>query len=134
MLNKTPLLHQSLGGHVFSLTLRLLLQSIEARCVCFPAQASKTLSRRHSVPSPHREDSRCLCEQHKPRVRRFIGFLCKPRNISLLLSPLLAYRRLRTTRLQSIKGSQQGNTLEHCYLPFLKQTLLDSNIRYSLNL
>ena len=131
------LAHRSLASpcqSFFPFPFRLIPWSAEAFWVHFPARASKTLSRRCSVPSAHWEGARCLCEQHKPRVRRFIGFLCKPRNISLLLSPLLAYRRLRTTRLQSIKGSQQGNTLEHCYLPFLKQTLLDSNIRYSLNL
>ena len=103
MLNKTPLLHQSLGPRVFSLSLRLFLWSAEARCVHFPAQASETLSRRCSAPSPHQEGARCLREQRKPRVRSFIGFLRKPRNISLFLSPLLSYHQLQTTRFWSIK-------------------------------
>ena len=42
-------------------------------------------------------------------------------------------RAHHTLKLQ-IKKLKRGNTLEHCYLPFLKQTLLDSNIRYFLKL
>ena len=57
MLIKTPLLHQSSGPPVFlslsfSLSLRLFLWNTEVLCVHFPAQASKTLSRRHSVLHP----------------------------------------------------------------------------------
>ena len=48
--------------------------------------ASKTLLRRRSGPSPHREGAWGLREQSKPHARGFIGFLCKPRNISLFLS------------------------------------------------
>ena len=46
MLIKTPLLHQSFGPHVLlslSLSLRLILWSIETRHAHSPAQASKTL-------------------------------------------------------------------------------------------
>ena len=93
MLNKTPLLHQSFGPRVllsFSLflshSLRLFLWSTEVLCVHFPARASKTLSRRCSGPSPHREGSWGLREQSKPCARGFIDFLCKPRCISLFLS------------------------------------------------
>ena len=115
MLSKTPLLHQSLGPHVFlslcvcvcvSLSLRLILWSTEAHWAHSPAWASKTLSRRRSVPSPPQQGAWCLCEQCKPHTRGFIGFLCKPRNSSLFLSPLLSYHRLRTTRFRSIKGPQ----------------------------
>ena len=62
VLIKTHLLHQSFGPRVFlsfflslsfSHSLRLFLWSTEAPWVHFPAQASKTLSRRDSVPSPH---------------------------------------------------------------------------------
>ena len=59
MLIKTPLLHQSFGPHVLlsfflslSLSLRLFLWNTEVLCVHFPALASKTLSRRHSVLHP----------------------------------------------------------------------------------
>ena len=108
MLNKTPLLHQSFGPRVFflSLSFRLILWSTEALWVHFPAWAFKILSRRCSAPSPLREGAWGLCEQSKPHVRDFTGFLRKPRNISLFLSPLLSYRRLQTTRFQSIKGPQ----------------------------
>ena len=52
MVNETPLLHQSFGPRVFSLSpflslslfFRLILWSAEALLVHFPAQASKTLS------------------------------------------------------------------------------------------
>ena len=114
MLIKTPLLHQSFGPRVLlSLSLPPSLSfsgwsswSAEALWVHFPAQASKTLLRRHSVPSPHREGTWGLREQSKPHVRDFIGFLWKPRNISLFLNPLLSYRWLWTTRFWSIKGLQ----------------------------
>ena len=107
MVNKTPLLHQSFGPRVFSLSpslslsffFRLILWSAEALCVHFPAQASKTLLRRCSVASPHREGTWGL-----------LGFLCKPRNISLFLSPLLFYHRLWTTRFWSIKEPQHWCT------------------------
>ena len=69
-----------------SLSLRLFLWSSEALWVHFPARASKTLSRRDSGPSPHREGAWGLCEQSKPWARGFIGFLHKPRNINLFLS------------------------------------------------
>ena len=112
MLIKTPLLHQSSGPRVFfslffslSLSGYLFLWSAEALWVHFPAWASKTLSRRCSVPSPHWEGASGLREQSKPHARGFIGFLSKPRNISPF-SPLLSYRRLWTTRFQSIKGPQ----------------------------
>ena len=91
-----------------SLFFRLIPWSAEALWVHFPARASKTLLRRLSAPSPHQEGAWGLHEQSKPCVRDFIGFLRKPRNISLFFSPLLAYRRLRTTRFQSIKGVQQA--------------------------
>ena len=114
MLIKTPVLHQNFGSHIFlslSLSLRLFLWSAQNLWVHFPALSSKTLSRRLSVLSPHQEGAWGLREQSKPRVRSFIGFLRKPRNISLFLSPLLSYRWLRTTRFQSIKGPQQRATV-----------------------
>ena len=116
MLIKTPLLHQSSGPHVFlflslSLSLRLFLWSAEAIWVHFPALASKTLSRRCCEPSPHQEGTWGLRKQSKPHARSFIGFLHKPRNITLFLSPSLSYHQLQTTRFQSIKGSQQCLTL-----------------------
>ena len=107
MLNKTPLLHQSLGLSVFlsSLSLQLVLWSVETHCAHSPTRASKTLLRRRTVLSPPREGARCLRERCKPCVKDFIGFPRKPGNISLSL--LLFYGRLRTTRFPSIRGPQQ---------------------------
>ena len=51
---------------------------------------SSTQSRRCSASSLHREGTCGLHEQSKCCVRGFIGFLCKPRNISLFFSPLLS--------------------------------------------
>ena len=103
----------------FSLSLSLTLflfqanfWSAEALSVPFPAQGSRTLLRRHSAPSPPREGIWGLHEQSKCRVRDFIGFMCKLRNISLVLPPLLSYRRPQTTRFRSIKGPQQRKTLD----------------------
>ena len=78
--------------HSFSLSsfFRLISWSAEALWVHFFARASKTLSRRRSVSSLHREGTCGLREQSKSCVRGFIGFLCEPRNISLFLSPLLS--------------------------------------------
>ena len=42
------------------------------------------------MSSLHREGTCGLREQSKSHVRGFIGFLCKPRNISLFFSPLLS--------------------------------------------
>ena len=115
MLIKTPLLHQSFGPRVFlSLSHTLFLWSAEPLWVHFPAWASKTLSRRHSAPSPHQEGAWGLREQSKPRVRDLIGFLRKPRNISLFLSPLLSYHWLQTTRFWSVNGPQQYSVFKMC--------------------
>ena len=95
MLNKIPLLHQSLGPCVclsfclsvpLPLSLRLILWSVETCCAHSLAQASKTLSRRRTVPSLPREGAQCLHEWLKLCVKSFIGFLHKTRNISLFLS------------------------------------------------
>ena len=90
MLIKTPLLHQSSGPHVFlslSLSLRLIFWSAETRRAHSPAQASKTLSRRHTVPSPHLERApAAFMSDASPVSKDFIGFMRKPRNISLFLS------------------------------------------------
>ena len=79
-----------------SLFFWLIPWSAKACWAHFPARGSQTSW----------EGAWGLREQSKPRVRDFTGFLRKPRNISLFLSPLLSYRRLQTTRFQSIKGPQ----------------------------
>ena len=121
MLIKTPLLHQSFGPYVFlslslslslslplslSLFFRLIPWSAEALWVRFPAQASKTLWRRHPVPSPHWEGAWGLREQSKPREGALLAF-CVNQGISASFSLLyFLIGRLRTTRFQSIKGPQ----------------------------
>ena len=74
-----------------------LLGGTGALWVHFFAWTSKTrLGRRpvsspgrgHPASSPHREGACGLCEQSKFRARSFLGFLCKPRKIKPLFSPL----------------------------------------------
>ena len=89
---------------------RLIPWSAEALWVHFPARASKTLSRRCSAPSPHREGAWGLREQSKPHAGALLAF-CVNQGISASFSPLLSYRRLRTTRFRSIKGPQQNAKL-----------------------
>ena len=88
-----------------SLFLRLFLWSAEDLWVHFPALTSKTLSRRRFAPSHHREGAWGLHEQSKPRAGALLAFWVN-QGISASFSPLLSYRRLRTTRFQSIKGPQ----------------------------
>ena len=103
MLNKPPLLHQSLLALALSLSLslslsfRLIPWSAEALWVHFPARASKTPLRRCSVPSPHREGTWGLWEQSKPCAGALLAF-CVNHGISASFSPLLSYHWLRTTR------------------------------------
>ena len=80
MLNKTPLFHPSLGLRVFLFLSLFLSFSL--------SQREKLLS---SLSCPGLQDPRerapcAYVKQCKPRVKGFIGFLHKPRNISLFLS------------------------------------------------
>ena len=118
MLIKTSLLHQSSGPHVFlsfslSLFFRLIPWSTEALWVHFPARASKTLLRRCSVPSPHRDGAWGLREQSKPHAGALLAF-CVNQGISASFSPLLSYHQLWTTKFPSIKGPQHGSNC--CFL------------------
>ena len=109
MLIKTPLLHRSFGPRVllaFSLS-----QAVSLECrgslVHFIALASKTLCRRRSVPSPHREGAWGLHEQSKPCAGALLAF-CVNQGISASFSILyFLIGWLRTTRFQSIKGPHQ---------------------------
>ena len=64
---------------------RLIPWNAGALWVHFPAWASKNHSRMCArwAPSSIRESACGLCEQSKSLLWGFIGFLCKPRNISL---------------------------------------------------
>ena len=92
-----------------SLFFRLKPWSAEALWVHFPARASKTLSRRHSAPSPRREGTRGLCEQSKPHAGALLA-LCINQEISASFSLLyFLIGWLRTTRFWSIKGPQHSS-------------------------
>ena len=101
----------------FSLSLSFSLFSgwspggAEGLWVHFFARASKTLYRRRSASLPHREGAWGLREQSKSHVRGFIGFLCKPRNISLFLSPFTFISLADTVHPEGIPGSCWGWTL-----------------------
>ena len=90
----------------FFFSIRLFLWSAEALWVHFPAQPSKTLSRRRYVPSPHREGPEASVNWESPVPGALLAF-CVNQGISASFSPLLSYRRLRTTRFRSVKGPQQ---------------------------
>ena len=87
-------------------SLRLFLWSAEVLCVDFAAWASKTLLRKRSAPSPHREGAWGLCEQSKPGAGALLAS-CVNQQISASFSLLyFLISRLRTTRFWSIKGPQ----------------------------
>ena len=117
MLIKTSLLPQRSDCHVFlsfplslSLFFRLILWSAEALWVQFPAWASKTLSRRCSAPSPHREGTWGLHEQSKPREGALLAFWVN-QGISASFSLLyFLIGWLWITRFWSITGPQQDPT------------------------
>ena len=70
---------------------RLIPWSIEAPCVHLSAQVSKTWTRRRSASSLPRDTEKApvaSVNRAKFLSRSFIGFLCKPRNISLFLSSI----------------------------------------------
>ena len=99
-----------------SLFFRLIPWSTEALWVHFPARASKTFLRRRSAPSPHQEGAWGLREQSKSCARGFIGFLHKPRNISLFLS----FNFLLSTRDHQVPVHLRTSTLfqscGHCWV------------------
>ena len=126
MLNKTPLFHQSLGACVclsffLSLSPANYLERRNPSCL-LPARASKTLSRRCTVPSPPQKGAQCLRELRKPCVKGIIGFLHKPRNISLFLS--LFYFLIIDSRLQGSGPLKDLNTTPELIKTFLRKIFL----------
>ena len=78
---------------IFSLSLffRLIPWSIEAPCVHLSARVSKTWTGRCSASSLPRETRRApvgSVNRANSLSQSFIGFLCKPRNVSLFLSSI----------------------------------------------
>ena len=70
---------------------RLIPWSIEAPCVHLSAQVSKTWTGRRSASSLPRETGKApVASVNRANFlsQSFIGFLCKPRNISLFLSSI----------------------------------------------
>ena len=103
MLNKTPLIHQSLGHMSFFLFLSLSFSLFQANFLELRSPMSslscwtcKTLTKGCPVPTWSSES---------PVSRAFLVF-CVNQGMSSSFSLLLSYRRLQTTRFWSIKGLQ----------------------------
>ena len=93
-----------------SLSPWLIPWSAEAHLAHSPAWASKTLSRRHPVPSPHLKRAPSGFIRDTSPVSRTLLVFCVNQGVSASLSLSLSYRRLWTARSQSIKGPQQSNS------------------------
>ena len=118
MLNKTPLLHQSLGPHVcLSVCLSLSLHpanSLERR------NPSCSLTFLPGLLRPSREGALCLHSLERvpgafvsdasPVSRTSLVFWVN-QGLSASLFLLLSYRQLQTTRFRSIKGPQHIFTI-----------------------
>ena len=102
----------------FSLTFffRLIPWSIEAPCVHLSARVSKTWTGRRSASSLPRETGKApVASVNRANLSQsFIGFLCKPRNISLFLSSVF----LSTIFFPYL-------SLNHPLTPFFLQVPLD---------
>ena len=113
MLNKTPLFHQSLDPSVFLfLSLSFSLSQANSLKLRSPLSSLSYLG----LQDPRERVPCTYVKQCKPCVKGFIGFLCKPRNISLslYLSLLLSYHQLQTTRFQSIQDQIRSDQSLSC--------------------
>ena len=88
-----------------SLFFWLILWSVETCHAHFPARASKTLSRRSLCLHPLDGAPGAFVSDASP-VSRALLVLFINQGISVSFSLLLSYRRLCTTRFQSLKGPQ----------------------------
>ena len=95
---------------------RLIPWSIEAPCFHLSARVSKTWTGRRSASSLPRETGKApVASVNRANLSRsFIGFLCKPRNISLFLSSVF---------LSTIFSPYLS--LNHLLMPFFLQVPLD---------
>ena len=110
MLNKTPLLHQSSGPHVF------LSLSFSLSGYLFGVQRLSEFTFLPGLLRTSREGAVCLhpierapeasVNRASPVPGALLAF-CVNQVISASFSPLLSYRQLQTTRFWSIKGPIQ---------------------------
>ena len=89
-----------------SLSFWLIPWSTETHLAHSPAQASKTLSRRHTVLHPLEKVPGAFVREASPVSRTLLVF-CVNQGASASFSLSLSYRHLWTTRSWSIKGPQQ---------------------------
>ena len=113
MLIKTPLLHQSLGPRVFlsfSLSLfdslRLILGTQRPVLLTLLPGLLRFSPEGTLCLHPPQEGAWCFRERGKSCVKDFIGFLHKPRNISLFLS----FTFLSLTREHQVLVRQRTST------------------------
>ena len=119
-----------MGPHVFlsfslSLSPRLILWSAETCLAHSPSRASKTLSRRCPVPSPHLERAPGAFVRDASPVSRTLLVFCINQGVSASFSLSLSYRLLRTARSWSIKGPQQPaqNNMQLCIFQRIRKFL-----------
>ena len=82
------------------------LEHRDLSCSLF-CRASKTLSRRRPVPSPHLERAPLAFVSDASPVSRTLLVFCVNQGVSASFSLSLCYCRLQTARSRSIKGPQQ---------------------------
>ena len=128
----------------FSLLLsffRLISWSTEAPCVHLSTWVSKTWTGRRSVSSLPRETGRApvaSVNRANSLSRGLIGFLCKPRNISLFLSsiflsttffPYLSLNHLPTPFLLQFPLDPAGAGPQHLGMPVIRQFEQHSSVQ-----
>ena len=94
-----------------SLSLQLIPWSAETRLAHSPSWPSKTLSRRHPVPSPTLERAPGAFVRDANPMSRTLLVFCVNQGISTSFSLSLSYGCLQTARSRSIKGPQQTGKL-----------------------
>ena len=109
----------------FSLSLWLIPWSTETRLAHSPSRASKTLSRRCPVPSPHLKRTPGAFVRDASPVSRTLLVFCVNQGVSASFSLSLSCRHLRTARSWSIKGPQQPaqNNMQLCIFQRIRKFL-----------
>ena len=91
-------------------SLQLIPWSSETCLAHSPARASKTLSRRHPVPSPLLKRAPSAFVRNASPVSMTLLVFCVNQGVSASLSLSLSYHHLWTTRSWSIKGPQHSGS------------------------